>query len=74
MNPVLTLPFSEAAVVDELEKYFKKKEGYSILIPSSRQQRGFDLVLLNSKSKKSISLQVKGSQPCIQQTGILTCT
>lgn len=62
MDPVLTLPFSENMVVNELEKKFKKRDGYSILIPSTRQQKGFDLLIYNSKTKKCITIQVKGSR------------
>jgi len=62
MDPVITLPFSENLVINELEKKFNKRDGYSILIPSTRQQKGFDLLLYNSKSKKSLTIQVKGSR------------
>jgi hypothetical protein len=65
MDPIISIPFSEAAIVQEFEKYFKKKDGYSILIPSSRQQKGFDLVILNSKKRKSVLIQVKGSRTYI---------
>jgi hypothetical protein len=36
MDPIISIPFSEAAIVQEFEKHFKKKDGFSILIPSSR--------------------------------------
>ena len=39
----------------------KNKDGYSICIPLSRQQKGFDLVVLNSKTGKSARIQVKSS-------------
>jgi hypothetical protein len=62
MDPVITLPFSESLVINELEKKLNKRDGYSILIPSTRQQKGFDLLLYNSKTKKSLTIQVKGSR------------
>lgn len=62
MEPIFTLPYSEYFVVNELSKHFRKKEDFSILIPSSRQQKGFDLVTYNSKNGKSITIQVKSSR------------
>jgi len=62
MDPILTLPFSENMVINELEKNFNKRDGYSILIPSTRQQKGFDLLMYNSKTKKCLTIQVKGSR------------
>lgn len=60
MEPVFTLPYPEYAIIDEIKKYFK--EGYSVLIPSSRQQKGYDLAIYNQKSKKCITIQVKSSR------------
>ena len=62
MDPILTLPFSENMVINELEKKFNKRDGYSILIPSTRQQKGFDLLMYNNKTKKCLTIQVKGSR------------
>lgn len=62
MEPILTIPFSEITVINELERLFKKKEGYSITIPSSRQQKGFDIILYNTFTKKSLTIQIKGSR------------
>ena len=62
MEPVFNLPFAEWTVINELEKHFSKTEGYTVLIPSSRQQKGFDIILYNNFSKKSLTIQVKGSR------------
>lgn len=62
MEPIFTLPYSEYEVANELSKHFKKIKGYSILLPLSRQQKGFDLVLYNSKTKKSLRIQIKSSR------------
>ena len=62
MEPVLNLHFSEWTVINELEQLFSKTEGYTVSIPSSRQQKGFDIILYNNFSKKSLTIQVKGSR------------
>lgn len=62
MEPIFTLPYSEFVVAKELLKHFKKKEGYSISVPISRQQKGFDILLYNQKIKKSLAIQVKSSR------------
>jgi len=63
MEPIFTLPYPEHAVIEELSKHFPKKEGYSILVPSSRQQKGFDLVIYkNKKPRKSLTIQIKSSR------------
>lgn len=62
MDPIFTLPYPEYAVAIELNKHFKKNDGYSISIPLSRQEKGFDLILYNNKSKKVITIQVKASR------------
>ena len=62
MEPIFTLPYSEFVVANELGKFFKKNKGYSISIPLSRQQKGFDIILYNQKTKKAITIQVKSSR------------
>jgi hypothetical protein len=62
MEPVFTLAYPEYAVAIEFSKYFKKSEGYSLLVPLSRQQKGFDLILFNQESRKAATIQVKGSR------------
>lgn len=62
MEPILTLPFYEITVINELERLFSKKEGYAITIPSSRQQKGFDIILYNAFTRMSKTIQIKGSR------------
>lgn len=62
MNPIFTLPFPEYAVSIELQKFFKPKKGYAILIPLSRQQKGMDLLLYNQRNNKAVSIQIKSSR------------
>lgn len=63
MDPVFTLPWTEFSMANALSKSFKKKDGYSLLVPLSREEKGIDLVLLRKDSNgksKAVTLQVKG--------------
>ncbi len=62
MDPVIKLSFHEWMVINELEKSFKKNDGYTVSIPSSRQQKGFDVILYNKISRKSVTVQIKSSR------------
>jgi len=62
MEGVFTLPYSEYEVINKMSKLLKKQEGYSFFIPTSRQQKGVDFVILNQKSKKLLRVQVKSSR------------
>jgi len=62
MEPIFTLPFPEYQVANKLRGLYKPKDGYSILLPLSRQQKGFDLLIYSSKSRKATSIQVKSSR------------
>jgi len=64
MEPVFTLPYSEFRTANRLAEFFKKQNGYSILLPSSRTEKGFDLALLkqNGGKHKLITIQVKASR------------
>ena len=62
MEPIFILPYPEFAVANELQRHFKPKNGYSVLIPLSRQQKGYDLILYNKKSGRSITFQIKNSR------------
>jgi hypothetical protein len=42
MEPVITFPYSEFRVAERLADFFKKKAGFSVLLPSSRTEKGFD--------------------------------
>ena len=41
---------------------FQKRDHFSIAIPVSRQQKFYDLLLVNGKSRKSVTIQVKSSR------------
>ncbi len=62
MNAVFCASYPEYAVAVELSKYFKKKDGYSINIPLSRQQKGHDLIAYYSPRKTAATIQVKSSR------------
>ena len=69
MEAIFSLPYPEFAIATILQKNFKKKDGFSIQIPLSRQQKGLDLLVYNQKSKKAISIQVKSSRNYKQKEG-----
>src|SRR3989339_587791 len=60
-----TLPYPEYDIADMLQKKFFKKDNYSISIPLSRQQKFYDLVLINGAKKKFVTIQVKSSRTYI---------
>lgn len=62
MEAIFTLPYSEYEVINQLQTKFKKKDGFSFCIPTSRQQKGIDFVIYNNKTKKVLSVQVKSSR------------
>jgi len=62
MDGIFTLPYSEFAVINRLNSHFKKRDGFSIFVPMSRQEKGIDLLILNTKNKKSVTVQIKSSR------------
>lgn len=62
MEPVFVLPYSEFAVANEIQSHLRPKQGYSVLIPLSKQQKGFDLVIYNKKSNRLATIQIKNSR------------
>ena len=62
MDPVFALPYSEYAVVDRFAKQLSKKQGFSIYVPVSRQEKGVDFLVHNSKKQRSLRFQVKSSR------------
>ncbi len=62
MDAIFTLPYPEYVVATHLQKLLKKKEGYSVQIPLSRQQKGIDLLVYSLQSRKAASIQIKSSR------------
>lgn len=62
MDGIFSLPYSEYETILQVQKRFKKSEGLSVFIPVSRQQKGVDFVIVNTKNHKMLTVQVKGSR------------
>ena len=64
MEAVFTLPDSEFRTANRLAELFPKQDGFSLLLPSSRTEKGFDLALLkqNGVKRSVITIQVKASR------------
>ena len=62
MEGIFTLPYSEYEAINQLQKFFKKKKGYSIFIPTSRQQKGIDFIIMNCNNNKILKVQCKSSR------------
>ena len=72
MDPVFTLQWSEFVIAEKLQKLLPKKNGYSVLVPLSRQEEGIDLAILHRKGEgKSniLTIQVKSSRTWIGKKG-----
>lgn len=63
-----TIPFPEYDIADILQRKFPKKENFSVSIPLSRQQKFYDLLLVNGKNKKVITIQVKSSRTFLHKS------
>lgn len=65
MDPVFTLQWPEFILANRLQKLLPKSEGFSVLIPASRQEKGIDLALLrktrNGESRVA-TIQIKASR------------
>jgi hypothetical protein len=65
MDPIFTLQWPEFVVAEKLQKLLPRKDGYSILISLSRQEKGLDLAVLKKtdSNKSSVTtIQVKASR------------
>jgi len=63
MDAVFTLPYPEYIVAETLAKLLPKREGFSVNIPLSRQQKGMDLLVYHRATGKAAAIQVKSSRP-----------
>lgn len=65
MEPVFTLQWPEFMVAQRLQSLLPRKDGYSVLVPLSRQEKGIDLAVLHRKASgasTTITIQVKASR------------
>jgi len=62
MEGIFTLPYSEYDAIHKMSKLLKKSDGYGFYIPTSRQQKGVDFLVMNHKTNKTLRVQVKSSR------------
>lgn len=64
MDPVFTLQWPEFVVAHRLQQRLPKKNGYSLLIPLSRQEKGVDLAILKKLggAHRTVTIQIKASR------------
>ncbi len=64
MEPIVTLPYSEWLVAERLMEALPVRQGYSVYVPLSRQQKGVDLLITRRSNgvSRSATLQVKYSR------------
>ena len=62
MEAIFSLPYSEYETILQLQKYLTRKKGYAIFVPTSRQQKGVDFLVQNTRTKKVLTVQVKSSR------------
>lgn len=74
MEGIFTLPYSEYEAILEIQKYFKKNDGFAVLIPTSRQQKGIDFVILKTSNSKVLRVQVKSSRSYVRHNQSKTST
>lgn len=64
MDPVFTLQWPEFVLAHRLQLLLPRKEGYSLLVPLSRQEKGIDLAILKKLggAHRTVTIQVKASR------------
>jgi len=68
MEPIISLPYSEYESIIQIQRHFRKNDGFSVCVPVSRQQKGIDFIILNTENSKVLRFQVKGSRPYAQSS------
>jgi hypothetical protein len=65
MEPVFTLQWPEFVIAQRLQTLLPRKDGYSVLVPLSRQEKGIDLAVLHrtgTGTSVTTTIQVKASR------------
>ena len=65
MEPVFTLQWPEFVIAQRLQTLLPRKDGYSVFIPLSRQEKGIDLAVLHRTGtgpSVTTTIQVKASR------------
>ena len=57
-----TIQFPEYDIANKLKEEFSQKDNFSVAIPLSRQQKYYDLLLVNGAKNKFVTIQVKSSR------------
>jgi hypothetical protein len=69
MDPVFTLQWPEFILANRLQRLLPKSEGFSVLVPTSRQEKGIDLAIVKkriNRSSRVVTLQIKASRTYAQ--------
>ena len=77
MDPVFTLQWPEFLLANRLQSALPKSQGYSLLIPVSRQEKGFDLAVIRNRpngTSRVITIQIKASRAYAQKPPKRTST
>ncbi len=70
MDPVFTIQWPEFLLANRLQNKLRKKEGYSVFIPISRQEKSIDLAVLKKNKRgqsRLVTIQVKASRTYIPE-------
>lgn len=70
MDPVFTLQWPEFLLANRLQKLLPKSQGYSVLIPVSRQEKGFDIAVIRNRpngTSRVATIQIKASRAYAQK-------
>jgi hypothetical protein len=64
IDPIFCLSWPEAVVADQLQRALPKRGGYSVWVPTSRQQPGIDLAIYRccGPHRQMLTVQVKASR------------
>jgi len=65
MDPVFTLQWPEFLLAEQLQRFFPKSKNFSVLVPTSRQEKGIDLAVVHKRPEgesRVALLQVKASR------------
>jgi len=69
MDPVFTIQWPEFILANRLKKLLPKSKGYSVLVPTSRQEKGIDLAIVRKQANghsRVVTLQIKSSRTYAQ--------
>jgi hypothetical protein len=69
MDPVFTLQWPEFILANRLQRLLPKNQGFSVLVPASRQEKGIDLAIIRkggTGSSRVATVQIKASRTYAQ--------